>query len=227
LDNYDQTITEYDPSGAQVVQWSPGTLSAPSDIALDSQGSIYVVDQYADDPIQKFEPDGTRLVFGPGASAISYPLGIYIDNNDIIYVTDQGGAYGSRVLCFDLSGNQIRTFGEIQDLEGLQYRDIVVDESNQEIYIITGSLVAKFNMNGDFVESWSGQFYSPNSIAIGGNGDILIADTYNNQVDQYDSDGNLRSSFADDCYRPYHIVTDSTGKLFVADWGNMQIKIYE
>ena len=144
--------------------------------------------------------------------------------------TDMEGSNVCKVHTFDPSGNLVRTFGAVPELAGYEYRDIVVDENNQMIYVVIGgfdNLVAKFAADGTYMGYWEGDFRSANSIAVADNGDIFVADTYYNEVDQYDSDGNLKYSFADDCYRPYHIVTDLTGKLFVADHGNMQIKVYE
>lgn len=227
LDRNNQTVTEFDATGAQTGQWAPGTFSQPSDIALDSQRNVYVLDKLAATPLQKFTSDGTPMPFDTGATTITYPSGIYIDSNDSLYVTDYGGAMGGRVLVFDSAGNLQMTFGEVNDLALDEYNDIAVDEANQRIHIITSNAAASFDMTGAYLGFWMGDFYRPFGIAAGTNGDIFIADTYNNEVDQYDSTGTLKTSFAQNTYRPFRIVTDASGKLYISDSGNRQIIIYE
>ena len=230
LDRDMRSITELSPSGAQIGEWRPGTLGLPVDIAMDSHNNIYVLDQQAVQPLQKFGQNGAPLALDEGISSILSPLGLYIDSNDIIYVTDRGGDYAARVLKFDTSGTLLGYFEEVVELQWLDFNDIVVDESNQNIYVVTGgfsNMVAKFGMDGSYLGAWEGDFRAANGIAVSADGSIYIADTFNNQIDQYDSDGNLKFTFAEDVYRPYHILTNSTGQLYVADYGNMRIRIYE
>jgi NHL repeat len=229
LDRNQLTIAEFSAAGTPGAQWTPGTLSRPVDIAVDSVGGVYVLDQQAAQPLQKFGSDGTPMAFNASSSQIIYPLGLYISSNDTIYVTDQGGADGCRVLKFDSSGNLLGTFGDVPDLAGAQYNDIAIDENNQTIYVAVGlfNMVAKFDMSGNYLGAWEGDFTEPNGIAIASNGDIFIADTYNNQIDQYDGNGHFKFSFADGLYRPYHIATDSAGKLYAADHQGAQIVIYQ
>ncbi|MEJ2155927.1 MAG: NHL repeat-containing protein [Desulfobacteraceae bacterium] len=227
LDQKYQTITEFDATGAQAGQWAPGTFILPSDIALDSQRNVYVLDKLAATPLQKFAPDGTPMPFDTGTTTINYPSGIYIDSNDMLYVTDYGGAMGGRILVFDSTGSLQLTFGEVNDLALDEYNDVVVDEANQRIHVITNNAAASFDMTGAYLGFWTGDFLRPLGIAAGPNGDIFIADTYNNEIDQYDSTGALKASFAQDTYQPFRIVTDASGKLYIADHGNRQIKVYE
>ena len=229
LDRDMLSITEMAASGEQIAQWNPGTLGLPVDIGVDSQRNVYVLDQQAAQPLQKFDANGSPLALGADTDAIVSPLGMYVDSGDTIYVTDRGGDYGVRVLKFDTAGNLLGAFGSVAELQWLDYNDVVVDESNAAIYVVTGgfsNMVVTFDMDGTYQGAWKGDFRAANGIAVA-DGKIYVADTFNNQVDRYDSDGNLEFAFADDVYRPYHILTDATGNLYVADYGNMQIRIYE
>jgi streptogramin lyase len=227
LDRSGPSLVRFDSAGTQLSQWNPGTLTMPMDIAVDSQGNVYVVDQLAAAPLQKFGAGGSRLAF-ESSIPISYPQGIYIDSTDTIYVTDTGGTSGpNRVLVFNTSGNLLRSFGEVPQLASEDFRDVVVDESNQRIYVVSTFMVAQFDMNGSYLDSWVGDFRSPYGIAVAANGDVIIADTFNDIIDVYNPAGDFRYSFANDLYRPYRIFTDSAGRLFVADTINAQIKIYK
>jgi len=78
---------------------SPGTFSRPKGIGLDSEGHVYVVDT-AFSNIQIFDKENQVLLdFGQGAGsgAFQSPAGLYVDEHDRIYATDQ---LTGRVLVF-------------------------------------------------------------------------------------------------------------------------------
>ncbi|MGA8241461.1 MAG: 6-bladed beta-propeller, partial [Desulfobacterales bacterium] len=70
---------------------APGTFARPKGVAADSDGNIYVVDALFDN-IQVFDKRGHLLMafgeHGRGYGDLWLPTGIYIDNNDLIYVSD-------------------------------------------------------------------------------------------------------------------------------------------
>jgi len=232
LDKDTHTVAVYDSTGASVTQWTPTTLSNPIDIAVDGNGDVYVLDDNATASLQKYTPNGQLVsAFSPSVSP-SYPTGLFIDNSDTIYVTDQGGgAYGSRILTYDTTGAFRSSIGEVPQLTGEQYLDVAVDEQNQLIYVVTYfNLIAKLDMNGGFISSWgdSSTLRYPNSIAVGAQGQVFVADTNNDEIDQYDTDGNLMYTVGSgDLYRPRRIAVDNTGRLFVADESNLLIRIYQ
>ena len=229
--NY-RSVVGYDSTGSQITAWTSGALSMPVDLAMDSQGNIFILDQGAEDFLQKYSPSGQRLEFVTGSADVVFPLGLFIDSQDNVYVTDMGGAYGGRILKFDSTGALAATFGEVSDdaLFGDEYCDITVDEANQNIYVVThyNHMVAKFSMDGTYLGAWEGELRNPNSIAVGPQGQIFVADTYNSQVDQYDTDGNLTYTISSSqLYRPYHIVVDNTGKLHIAVENYQSVLVYE
>ena len=147
-------------------------------------------------------------------------------------MTDKGGDNGSRILKFDSQGNLLGTFGETPELAALghpEFTDVVVDENNQVVYVLAGSsnLIAKFDLSGNQLGSWEGLFMNANGIAVAENGDVLVADTDNYQVDQYDANGNYKFSFAEDIFLPFKVLVDASGKVYVTDTWNNQVKIYQ
>ena len=229
--NY-RSVVGYDSAGTQIAAWTSATLSLPVDLAMDSQGNIFILDQDAAEFLQKYSPSGQPMAFDTGSTDIVYPQGMVIDSQDNVYVTDMGGAYGGRILKFNSSGALVATFGEVSDVDlfGDEYCDIAVDEANQNIYVVThyNHMVAKFGMDGTYLGAWQGDLRNPNSIAIGTQGRVFVADTYNNQVDQYDGDGNLTYTISSDqLYRPSRIVVDNTGKLFIAVESYQSVQIYQ
>jgi tripartite motif-containing protein 71 len=199
---------------------------------VDSHGDIFILDQGSLNYLQKFSPNGEQLEFTPSVARASYPMGIFIDSQDNIYIIDNGGLNGSRILKFDSTGALVATIGDVAEpaLSGDEYSDIAVDEDNQTIYIVTryNHMVAKFGMDGTYLGAWEGDLRNPNSIAIGSLGQVFVADTYNDQIDQYDADGNLVYTISSDqMYRPSRIVVDDTGKLFIAVESYQSVQVYQ
>ena len=77
-----------------------GDFARPRDVAIDSEGHIYVLDNQFEN-VQLFDRDGRLLMaFGRGGSGpgeFSLPSGITIDDRDRIWVAD---SYNHRVQVF-------------------------------------------------------------------------------------------------------------------------------
>uniref|UniRef100_A0A1X7U9G8 SMP-30/Gluconolactonase/LRE-like region domain-containing protein n=1 Tax=Amphimedon queenslandica TaxID=400682 RepID=A0A1X7U9G8_AMPQE len=90
-----------------------GQFERPTDIAIDSQGLVYVADCW-NGRIQKFSPDGEFVGqfgtkgFGPGQ--LSYPFGITIDTaaTGLVYVSESGN---HRISVFTSDGVFVGNFG--------------------------------------------------------------------------------------------------------------------
>jgi uncharacterized coiled-coil protein SlyX len=232
LDKTYRTVVGYDSSGSQITSWTPASLSYPVDIAVDSQGAIYVLDQGSPNFLQKFDSGGQLQTFPLSYTDVNYPLGLFIDSQDNIYITDLGGTNGSRVLKYNATGTLQTTIGDVSDpdLAGDEYTDVAVDGVNQIVYVVThyNHMVGKFGMDGTLLGKWQGDLRNPNSIAIGAQGQVFIADTYNDQIDQYDADGNLTDTIsAAEISRPHRIVVDTAGKLYIADESYQMVQVYQ
>lgn len=230
LDADNRSVVEFNSNGAQSSQWPLSNSTWPVDLAVDSNGAVFVLDRLSADSLQKYAPDGSPVSYIPTASLVS-PLGLFVDSQDTIYVADMGGTDGGgRVQAFDSSGAWQRTFSEDPALQGEAYYDIAVDEQNQVAYAVTGSMVAKFDLaSGDFLGSWPGAFTGGNSIAVGSQGQVFVSDMNTNLIYQYDTNGNLIYTIGsnDGLQAPAHIVVDSAGALYVCDYLNLAIKIYQ
>ena len=96
----------------------PGQFSAPTGIAVDREGDLYVTD-LLNARVQKFDPEGNLLLnFGqsgrfPGDFA--RPKGIAVDREGIIYVVD---AAFENVQLFNQEGQALMFFGGYGDEPG-------------------------------------------------------------------------------------------------------------
>lgn len=82
-------IVKFTKDGKFIKQWGehgtgPGQFEVPHALAMDSAGRLFVGDR-ANNRIQIFDQDGNFIAQW---KQFSRPSGIYIDRNDVIYVTD-------------------------------------------------------------------------------------------------------------------------------------------
>ncbi|HXR95738.1 MAG TPA: peptidyl-alpha-hydroxyglycine alpha-amidating lyase family protein [Rhizomicrobium sp.] len=82
-------VVKLDARGKFLLQWGghgtgPGQFEMPHALAMDSQGRLFVADR-GNNRVQIFDPDGKFIAQW---SQFSRPSGIFIDANDVLYVTD-------------------------------------------------------------------------------------------------------------------------------------------
>lgn len=82
-------IVKFSKDGKFLKEWGetgegPGQLRDPHDLAMDSQGRLFVADR-ANNRIQIFDQDGNHIA---SWTQFGRPSGVYIDANDVLYVAD-------------------------------------------------------------------------------------------------------------------------------------------
>src|SRR3982075_2179071 len=87
--NTNSRIVKFSKDGKFIKTWgkkgtAPGEFDTPHALAMDSRGRLFVGDRN-NNRIQIFDQDGKYLDQWP---QFSRPSGVYIDKNDVIYVTD-------------------------------------------------------------------------------------------------------------------------------------------
>ncbi len=87
-----------------------GQFEAPSDVAIDSSGNIWVADK-GNARIQKFDQNGKYLTqfgdYGTGPGEFKWPYGIAVDSLGDVWVSDGGN---NRIQEFDTHGNYLSEF---------------------------------------------------------------------------------------------------------------------
>jgi len=189
------------------------TFSAPSGVAVDGSGNVYVADgnNYA---IRKITPAGVVSTIagsrspgftnGTGTAATFYlPRGVAVDGSGNVYVGDAGN-------------NAIRKItpaGVVSTLAG------------------SGSL-GFGNGTGT-----AATFSAPNGVAVDGSGSVYVADTGNNAIRKITPAGvvstlagSVSSGFTNGTgtaatfYYPSDVAVDNSGNVYVAEFGNNAIR---
>ena len=166
----------YDGDGGLAIE---ALLDRPYDVAIGPLGDIYVSVQNA---VRKIGLDGVITTVagkirpnyfgvplgdqGPATEAYIYPLGIFVDGADNLYIADK---HNNRIRKVDKDG-------VISTIAG----DGFVDEE---------SMAGRFAGDGGFATLAS--LNGPQDIAMDGNGDLYILDGLNNRVRKVTQSGEI------------------------------------
>jgi len=113
----------------------PGTFSLPTNVAVDSDGNVYVTDTF-NNRVEMFDADGEFISQfgknGDGPGEFERPKGIAVDGDGHIWVVD---AAQDRVKVFDREGRLLIYFGEHGEYPGrfMGAYGIAIDKENRVI----------------------------------------------------------------------------------------------
>jgi sugar lactone lactonase YvrE len=225
----------------------PWYFNHPSDLAIDNNGFIYVVD-HENHFIQKFTLDGqfvakwgsegkfatTTEVTADGI--LQYPDGIAIDNKGVIYVAD---ALNNRIQKFTADGQFVAKWGS-EGTGDSQFNlpSAIAIDKNGFVYVAdtNNHRIQRFTVDGEFVAKWGSegsddaQFNEPKGVAIDINGFVYIADHRNNRIQKFTLDGEFIGKWGSEGigngqFRyPEGIALDNNGFVYVTDRNNHRIQ---
>ena len=222
----------------------PGQFQKPHDLAVASDGSIYVVDT-DNNRIQHLDSEGKVLeVWGSfgdittGSApegTFNQPWGIGLGPDDSVYVAD---TWNHRVQKFTGDGEFVKMWGYFGQAEAPDAfwgpRDIAVSSEGKVFVTDTGNKrIVVFDADGNYITQFGeagmtpGQFDEPVGIAISSDGKVYIADTWNQRVQ-------VMTPSTDETYTPSlnweivawygqsldnkpFIAVDDSGNVFITD----------
>jgi DNA-binding beta-propeller fold protein YncE len=133
--------------------------------------------------------------YGEGAGHSTSPMGVAVDNHDLVYVTDE---WTNTISVFDSNGKFLRTWGRTgsDDGELLRPAGLVVERSGNIIVVDSGNnRLQVFTPDGEFVGkcgkagSRDGEFNQPWGITLDKDGNIYVADRRNHRVQKLSPEG--------------------------------------
>jgi YD repeat-containing protein len=217
-----------------------GQLKAPSDVAVDPQGNLWVADK-SNNRVQKFNSKGEYVSKfgseGTGNGQLKGPSALALDTKGNIWVVDHGN---HRVQKFTENGVYVSQFGTYGSSNGqLNGPEGIAIDPKGNIYVSDSSRVQKFTEKGEFLlrvgtkGSGAGQISEPGGMAIGPGGNVWIADWANNRVAVFTEGGEFVRQFGssgtgDGQFKhPNSIDVDGKGYVWVGDHENGRVEAFD
>ncbi len=225
---------------------SNGQFNQPRDVAVDSNGNIYVADRN-NHRIQKFDSSGAYVTswgsYGTGNTNFNYPRGIAVyettPGTGFVYVADSDN---HKIKKFDLNGTYITNWGGYGTGNGkTSYPQDVEVDSSGNVYAsdYDNARVTKFTSTGTYLlkfgslGSSNSQFNVPYDIAIDSNSNIYVADSNNHRIQKFDFSGayvtqwGTYGSADGQLAYPKGIAIDSLDNVYVSDSGYNHIEKFD
>lgn len=225
----------------------PGQLGRPMNLTI-ANNELYVTD-YWNDRIQVFALDGTphRHIgkAGKGPGEFSSPGGAAVASKGDLIVAD---FYGQRIQRLHADGRFIKqwgTTGQVGIRAGeFNYPTDVALAADGTLYVADGynDRIQVFDPEGHFLRKWGGPFgvniFGPfngwfatvTSVDIGPQGNLFVADFYNNRIQKFAPDGTFLTTFGKKGRGPGQfnkaiaVTVANDGTVFIADYGNNRIQ---
>jgi len=238
-------------------------FNGPSGVAVDAAGNVYVADEN-NNLIRKITDEGLVSTFagsiwglrdGAGTAAeFRYPSGVAVDAAGNVYVADYFNHRIRKITDEGLVSTLAGSTGGFRDGSGTSAQfnypsDVALDAAgnvyvadlvNHRIRKITpdGEVSTLAGSTGGFRDGAgrSAQFNSPFGVAVDTEGNVYVADSFNNLIRKITPEGLVSTlagsteGFRDDIgtsaqfNSPYGVAVDAEGNVYVADVNNHRIR---
>jgi len=217
-----------------------GKFQFPSDVALASDGSVYVADT-SNHLIQKFTSGGALLsqlgtwswAGGTGDGEFKVPQSVAVAPDDSVYVVDH---LNSRIQYFTANGDFSGKWGSEGSGDGEFQAPMGIEVApDGSVYVVErdNNRIQKFGPTGDFLRKWGslggdGQLQKPRGVAVAPDGNVYVVDMYGVQI--YTSGGDFISRWGSngtgdgEFIRPEGVTVASDGSIYVSDSENPRIQ---
>jgi sugar lactone lactonase YvrE len=225
----------------QEVYKLPFSLLEPYGSAVDSKGNLYVADQRVG-AIFIFNTDtrDVELIKNSVHAHFVRIIGLAMDDNDRLFVSDPGLRH---VLVFNKEHKAEEVISEGMVSPG----GLAIDTQNRLLYVTdtdldqvlvydadSFKLIRKMGTAGHKHElTEPGDFSKPTGLAVDREGNLYVADTWNNRIEIFDADGKLLSTFGKEgdgpgyFGRPKGVAIDSDGHIWVADGMQDRVQVFD
>ncbi len=215
------------------------SLVQPMGVAPSRDGKRLYVTDYAKPAVWVFDFEARSMTsLGDSAHAFESPLGITVDDSDVVYIVD---SVPRRISVYDANGKFLRSITH-ESME--RPTGIAIDSARRLIYVADSAsrnspnhVIRVFDLDGTYLKAFGGvgsehgKFSFPSYLALDDTGNLYVTDTLNGRVQAFDPDGRYLKSFGQpgDAFgmfdKPKGVALDSFGNLYVVDaaWSNVQI----
>jgi DNA-binding beta-propeller fold protein YncE len=185
-----------------------GILKDPCGLAISPDGATVFVSDFELHAVLQYRMDGTlvRRIGSKGTEAGKFdePQGLVVSKAGELFVAD---VINHRVQVFRVSdGTFLRQIGGARGNEDGRFNqpaDVALSPNETELFVVDydNDRIQVFGVrDGQYLRGWGsqgsadGQFKGPQSMAVTGSGEVVVADTYNHRVCVFDLNGTFRRS---------------------------------
>lgn len=218
-----------------------GGFSLPTDVAIGSEGRIYVVDG-GNHRIVAYDRNGKYLFTlgnkGSGEGQFKDPVGVGTDGAGRLYVADTSN---HRVQIFSADGKFLNAFPVNEDGLAIRPIDVAANASGTKIYVSGNNnhKIMAYTSAGKFIRQWGGNgdstglFRYPASIAVSADEDIYVADALNSRVQGFNEEGEMLiqvgtwGALPGQLFRPKGVTIDSKHNIYISDSYMDVVQVYD
>lgn len=216
-------------------------LVTPYGLAVDSKGRLYVADSKV---LAVFifdtQTKDVELIKNGAHARFGWITGLAIDDTDHLFVAD---SKLRKITVFDAQHRAEGTISEgLADPGGM-----AIDTENRFLYVADAGLdqvlvydadppyklLRRIGTGGkEHTLTTPGDFAKPTNVAVDKDGNLFVADTWNDRVEVFDAEGNFIRTFgkAGDgpgyFARPKGIAVDGDGHIWVADGVQDRVQVF-
>ncbi|XP_078673101.1 tripartite motif-containing protein 2-like [Branchiostoma floridae x Branchiostoma belcheri] len=203
-------------------------LSRPTDLAIGSDGNVYIVD-LENKSVKVFDQEGRHKLTFPDVLLVDPKSIAVCPVSSLLYVTE----FSKRdIRVYNTEGKIVRHFSYVLSEEGPfaavahvavnRSGDVVIsDEGNNCIKVFSPDGCLKFRIEGEGRRE-SGGFSWPMGVCVDDQQRLLVTDRGEGKVLQFDADGKFLQyllTWKDGLKHPYGIDITTDGQVFVTDEG--------
>ena len=215
-------------------------LDQPYGMAVDSKGQLYVADTKVGAIfIFNTETRNVELIKNGVHAHFAHIIGLAMDDNDRLFVSDP-------VLKQVLVLNSKHEREDVITTGLVEPSMLAIDKDNRLLYVSdtgldqvlvydadTLKLLRKIGTTGHNHElTTPGDFSKPTGVAVDKDGNLYVADTMNNRIEEFDADGVFIRTWGKNgdgpgrFARPKGVAVDSDGNIWVADGMQDRVQVF-
>lgn len=216
-------------------------LVSPNGIAVDSKNLVYIADSKvrAIFIVNVDTGEYSMIKNGPDAR-FKWLIGLAIDDTDRLFASDSDMRH---VVVFDknhkfegaISEGLVSPGGLAIDNDN---RLLYVTDAEQDLVLVYDAdppfkLIRKLGKPGtQHTSTVPGEFAKPAGVAVDQDGNVFVADTWNNRIEEFDADGTFIRTFGEVgdgpgyFARPKGVSIDGDGHVWVADGMQDRVQVY-
>jgi streptogramin lyase len=204
------------PARAQTTVTLGQAFNAPTGVAVDGSGNVFVAD-YDNDAVKELLAAGGYVTVNTLGGGFSGPSGVAVDSHGNVFVADWGHnavkeilAAGGYVTVNTLGSGFSNPSGVAVDSYGNVF---VADYGNNAVkeIVAAGGYVS--------VNTLGSGFDGPSGVALDADGNVFVADFYHGAVKEILADSGYVAvnALGGGFIRPTDVATDGNGNVFVVD----------